>query len=77
MTRFSSPEAYSGTEREAVKNTRVFSVLGEFFAIRFKELNTYSDLITRYITRRIGQFRPAFAPERPVLEAGSEGSFGG
>jgi hypothetical protein len=40
-----------------------FSVLGDFFADRFKELNTYSGCLTRCITPQIWQLRPAFARE--------------
>jgi hypothetical protein len=36
--------------------TRVFNVLGEFFAIRFKELNTYSGCLTRWFTTVSGGF---------------------
>jgi hypothetical protein len=46
---FFVPWAHPDTDGEPVKNARVFSVLGEFFAIRFKELNTYSGRLTRCI----------------------------
>src|SRR5882757_6716458 len=43
------PWAHPDTDGEPVKNTPVFSVLGEFFSTRFKELNTYSGWLTRCI----------------------------
>src|SRR5882757_4639285 len=48
MARFSSLSA-SRPKVKRVENTRVFSVLGEFCANRFEELNTYSDLLTSQI----------------------------
>ena len=59
----SVPEAHPGTDQKTVKNTRVFSVLGEFFAIRFKELNTYSGRLTRCIATVFGRICDAAAWE--------------
>jgi hypothetical protein len=41
---------------ESRSRTRIFRVLGEFFAIRFKELNTYSGRLTRWFTTVSGRF---------------------
>jgi hypothetical protein len=54
MARFSSLGA-SRYRWRAGQEHAVFSVLSEFFAKRFKELNTYSDRLTRCIAMVFGR----------------------